>query len=578
MRGRWPGLAFRIRCATVLGAITALSLLAAGCETADKPASAQPAQRAITHPVRFTDVTRAAGLVFTHQTGASGHKYLPETMGSGCAFLDYDGDGRIDIFLPNGKRWTSAASTLPAWPALFRNKGGGTFENVTVAAGLAKESYVLGVAVGDYDNDGRPDLFLNGLGPDTLYHNRGDGTFEDVTERAGVSDPAFGSSASFLDYDRDGKLDLFVCNYVSWTPETDIFCTLDGTHKSYCTPESYRGATNRLFRNLGDGRFQDVSKEASVYNESGKSLGVVVYDHDGDGLPDIAVANDTQPNYLYRNRGDGTFEEIGREVGVAFSESGAARGGMGIDAGDYDDTGRDSLVIGNFSNEMVALYHNEGGGLYVDDAASSGVGLPSLLTLAFGAFFFDCDLDGRLDLFVANGHVEPDINTVQRDVTYAESPHLFLNVGQGRFMEETLESGDALQRKIVARGAAYADVDGDGDVDILVSTNGGPAYLFRNDTSPESTWLRIALQGRKSPRDAYGAVLSLQSGSRTMRRVLKASSSYGSQSEKTVTFGLGPAGTPGALDVTWPSGVKQTFKTLPVNKTVTLIEGDDTIH
>src|SRR5437867_9325696 len=372
----------------------ALSGLLAACGGGDKPApSAMAEAPEEVRTVTFADVTLAAGIRFRHVTGAFGKKYLPETMGSGCAWLDYDGDGRQDIFLANSRAWPGHGAGGRALPALYRNRGDGTFEDVTSKTGLAVQSYALGVAVGDYDNDGRPDLFLNCLGPDHLYHNRGDGTFEDSTDRAGVSDPAFGSSAAFLDYDRDGKLDLFVCNYVSWSPQTDIFCTLDGTRKSYCTPESYHGATDRLFRNLGDGRFEDVTKAAGVYNENGKSLGVVVYDHDGDGLPDIAVANDTQPNYLYRNRGDGTFEEIGREVGIAFSEAGVARGAMGIDAADYDLSGRESLVIGNFSNEMVALYHNEGGNLYVDDAASAGIGPPSLLTLAFGTFFFDYDLE-----------------------------------------------------------------------------------------------------------------------------------------------------------------------------------------
>lgn len=530
------------------------------------------------HAVQFVDITAPAGIRFRHETGAFGKKYLPETMGPGCAFLDYDGDGRIDIFLANAQAWPGHRRSGPSYPALYRNLGNGAFEDITRRAKLQAESYALGVAVGDYDNDGRPDLFLNALGPDHLYHNLGDGTFEDATVRAGISDPAFGSSAAFLDYDRDGKLDLFVCNYVAWSPEIDIFCTLDGRKKSYCTPESYRGATNRLYRNRGDGTFEDVTKRAGVENENGKSLGVVIFDHDSDGLPDIAVANDTQPNYLYRNNGDGTFREIGREAGVAFSESGAARGGMGIDAADYDGAGRDSILIGNFSNEMVALYHNEGSGLYVDDAASAGVGLPSLLTLAFGAFFFDYDLDGSVDIFVANGHVEPDIGEVQKDVTYAERPHLFRNLGSGRFEEATRDAGTDLQRPIVARGAAYADIDGDGDLDILVTTNGGPAILLRNDGGSANRWLRVALVGTKSPRDAYGAVLVLETGNRSLRRTVRSASSYCSQSEKTVTFGLGREERAERLEVIWPSGLHQTFPGLPVGRSVTLVEGESRAH
>ena len=548
-------------------------LLLGGCgsKTEEKPAPAEaPAARSA---VSFHDVTQQAGLRFHHETGAFGKKYLPETMGSGCAFLDYDGDGRQDIFLVNSCPWPARKKKAePALPALYRNRGDGTFEDVTAAAGLAVETYGMGVAVGDYDNDGRPDLFVNALGPDHLWRNRGDGTFEDATAKAGVSDPAFGSSATFLDYDRDGRLDLFACNYVQWSETGDLFCTLDGTNKSYCTPESYKGATNRLFRNRGDGTFEDVTKSAGLLNESGKSLGIVVYDHDGDGWPDVAVANDTQPNYLYRNNGDGTFREIGRAVGIAFSESGVARGAMGIDAGDYDQCGRDSLVIGNFSNEMVAIYHNEGSDLYVDDAAAAGIGPPTLLTLAFGTFFFDYDLDGLLDIFVANGHVEPDINAVQKDVTWAERPHLFRGAGGGRFEEASPKAGEPFLKEIVARGAASGDFDGDGDPDILVTTNGGPALLYRNDGGHEGGWVRVTLEGTKSARDAYGAIVTLTAAGRARTRTLRAATSYCSQSEKALVFGLGGAA-PEKIDVVWPSGTKQTIPITERNKTVHIVEG-----
>jgi hypothetical protein len=537
--------------------------LGTGCGGKEAPPAAAPtaAPAPAGKDVVFTDVTRAAGIEFVHTSGAFGKKYLPETMGSGLAFLDYDGDGRQDLFFVNSADWPEKHRRT-ATQSLYRNRGDGTFEDVTRKAGLAVEMYGIGVATADYDNDGDADLFINALGPDRLFRNRGDGTFEDVTQKAGVSDPAFGSSAAWVDYDRDGWLDLFVCNYVQWSPKEDIFCTLDGVSKSYCTPESYRGATNRLFRNRGDGTFEDVTRRAGVFDPTGKSLGVVAFDYDGDGLQDLAVANDTQPNFLYHNKGDGTFVETGRTAGIAFSEEGKARGAMGIDAADYDASGRESLVIGNFSNEMLALYHNEGKGLFIDDAAMAGIGQPSLLTLAFGCFFFDFDLDGLLDIFVANGHVENDINRVQPSVTHAEPPHLFRGVGGGRFEQADGRAGPDFTHPIVGRGAAYADYDGDGDLDIAVSTNNGPALLLRNDGGNAGPWLRLRLVGRKSSRDALGAVVRLRAGGIGGQRTLRSGASYASQNEMVLTFGLGAArgGTAPSADVqvTWPDGTVQT--------------------
>ncbi len=578
-----------------------------GCRRQEPAPSPAAAVEAPPPRVTFAEVTQQAGIAFVHNSGAFGKKYLPETMGSGLVFFDADGDGDQDLFLVNGADWPERHRRVTT-PALYRNRGDGTFEDVTAKAGLLVEMYGLGAAAADYDNDGDEDLFVNCLGPDHLYRNRGAGTFEDVTAATGTSDPAFGSSATWIDYDRDGRLDLFVCNYVQWTPATDIYCTLDGVSKSYCTPESYRGASNRLYRNRGDGTFEDVTKKAGVYDPTGKSLGVVSFDADGDGWPDLAVANDTQPNFLYRNRGDGTFEEVGRTAGVAFSEEGKARGAMGIDAADYDGSGRDSLLIGNFSNEMLALYHNEGRMLFIDDAPSAGIGEPSLLTLAFGCFFFDYDLDGRPDIFVANGHVENDISRVQPAVTYAQPPHLFRGIGRGRFEEVTERAGDSLGHPVVARGAAYADIDGDGDLDIAMNLNNGPAVLLRNDAAGASAWLRLRLRGTRSNRDAVGATVLLRGvgagasggaaggtgaaaaaaggpgasagGWPQQRRSVRAASSYASQSELVVTFGLGRRASGPApraeVVVTWPDGATESFGGLEADQLHLLEEGSST--
>lgn len=521
--------------------------------------------------VQFTDVTAEAGIKFVHNSGRAGKKWLPETMGSGCAFFDADGDGWLDIILINGRDWTPRGRK--SLLALYRNNRNGTFTDVTAVSGLAIEVYGMGVAAGDYDNDGRNDLYITALEGDRLFRNLGGFKFQDATAQSGIRNADFGTSAAWLDYDRDGKLDLFVANYVKWTSKGDLWCSLDGATKSYCTPESYKGTSSKLYRNLGGGRFEDASARAGVVNPTSKSLGVAVLDYNGDGWPDLFVANDTQPNKLYRNNRDGTFAEEGMAAGVAFGEDGAARGAMGVDAADYDRSGRPHLLVGNFSNQMLGLYHNEGNGLFVDEAPRSAVGKASLLSLAFGVFFFDYDLDGLADLFAANGHIEEEIGRVQPKIQFRQPPLLFHNLGKGRFEEVGSGAGQSFKRPIVARGAAYGDYDRDGDLDLLISTNHGPAYLFRNDGGNRNNWLCVKAVGAKANRSGIGAVLRVESASGGQWQAVHSGSSYCSQSDLALTFGLGRDPIVTTLEVTWPGGAKERFTKIKPNQFLTVVEG-----
>jgi hypothetical protein len=522
--------------------------------------------------ITFRDITAQAGIHFTHNNGAFGKKYLPETMGPGCAFIDYDNDGWPDILLINGENWPGHAgveSTLK----LYHNNHDGTFTDVTAKSGLASSMVGLGVAVGDYDNDGYDDVFITALGQSHLFHNNGNGTFSDVTKSSGLWGPnEFSTSAAWVDYDRDGKLDLVVANYVQWSIQGDLFCTLDGKNKSYCTPESYKGSSARLWHNLGSGKFEDATQKAKFFDNTSKSLGIAVLDYNGDGWLDIFLANDTQPNKLYLNKQDGTFEERAVPAGIAFSEDGIARAGMGVDAGDYDRSGRPSLIISNFANQMVSLYHNEGNGLFVDEAPSSEVGRATLVTLGFGCFFFDYDNDGWPDIFIADGHIEDQIEKVQKRVSYLEPPHVFRNLGGGKFVETTQSLGAGFASPKVARGAAYADVDNDGALDVLMTTNGGRAYLFHNEGVSNHS-VRAKLAGTKSNRDGIGAVITVASGGGRESKMVRSGSSYLSQSELVATFGLGQQAKAESIEIKWPSGQMDKLSNVSAGQTITVEEG-----
>jgi enediyne biosynthesis protein E4 len=526
-------------------------------------------------PIEFVDVTAQAGIHFKHNSGAFGKKYLPETMGSGVCFIDYDNDGWQDIFLVNSMDWPEHKTSKP-FPALYHNNHDGTFTDVTQQAGLAIETYGMGCAVGDYDNDGYDDLYLTTVGSNHLFHNLGNGKFADVTARAGVASPGFSASAVWFDYDNDGKLDLFVTHYIDWSIEKDQYCTLDNKNKSYCTPQTYKGESSRLYHNKGNGVFEDVTKQAGLFDPTSKALGVALLDYDNDGWMDLFVSNDTEPNKLYHNNHDGTFTDVGVTVGVAFSDSGRVRAGMGTDATDLDGSGFPSLVIGNFTNESMSLYRNDGSGLFTDESLRSGIGQMTTQSLTFGCFFMDYDLDGFLDIVAANGHVSDDIAVVQPTLRYAQPAGIYRNIGNRKFEDVSAKLGRALQKPVVGRGMAYADYDNDGDLDLVITANNGPARLMRNDNANQNDLLRVKLIGTKSNRDGVGAKVTLTTnGGAVMTRMVKGGSSYLSQSELPLTFGLGKPGSARSarLQIVWPTGQKDLIADVKPNQFITIREG-----
>jgi len=521
----------------------------------------------------FTDVTARAGIRFRHETGAFGQKYMPETMGSGCAFLDYDNDGWEDVLLINSDYWPGhKASGAAPTMKLYHNDHNGHFTDVTARMGLAIPMYGMGVAVGDYDNDGWDDLFVTALGGSHLFHNEHGHGFVDVTGSSGIHDAGWPTSAAWIDYDRDGRLDLFVCHYVKWTMATDIMVTADGIHKTYATPEPYAGESCRLYHNEGGGRFKDVTGPAGIASSHSKALSVVPLDFNGDGWTDIFVTNDTQPNFLFQNLGNGQFKQVALGAAVAVSEQGTARAGMGCDAADYDGSGRLSLVVSNFSGEQLALYHNDGGGLFTDRAAESGIGPASSRFLGFGMFFLDYDGDGRPDIFVNDGHVMTDISIKMTDVSYAERPLLFHNEGGGRFSDASAAAGANLDSARVGRGAARGDFDNDGAPDILLTTNQNRAYLFRNSFPAPRSWIGIRLVGRESNRDGYGAMVMVTTPLGEQLKQCTAAGSYLSSMDRRLLFGLGRAKSVSSVTIHWPSGRLQVVRPPAIDRYITIIE------
>ncbi|HEY6911946.1 MAG TPA: CRTAC1 family protein [Myxococcales bacterium] len=537
------------------------------------PAAATAPAPAAGTAVQFTDITRQSGIRFRHYNGAFGKKYIPEAMGSGVCAIDFDGDGLQDLVLVNGAAWPGRTGGPATSVALYRNTGG-AFVDVTAASGIKGRFQGMGCAVGDYDDDGRPDIYVTALGRNYLFHNLGNGRFEEVAERAGLADVGWSTSAAWLDYDRDGHLDLFVGHYVKWTPATDIRCTLDGASKSYCTPESYQGESGRLFRNRGDGTFEDVSAKAGIAGERGKTMGVGVFP-DEEGWPDLVVTNDTQPNQLFVNRHDGTFVESGLAAGIAFDESGRARGAMGVDVVDTDGHGKMAIAIGNFSNEMISFYVQERKGFFFDSTGPAGIGPPSLLAVKFGLFFFDANLDGKPDLFVVNGHIEDDIQKIMPEVSHEQLPLLYLGREQGRFEEVSAEVAP-LRTPFVGRGAAFLDLDGDGDLDLVATANGGPARVLRNDTVQANHKVRLTLLRGERAGDGIGAVVSLGNASGRQVRWVRSGSSYLSQSELPLTFGLGANAARVTADIEWPDRKHERLE-LDVDRAYTIRESKGVI-
>jgi len=558
----------------------------------DAPVSPDRPQAEI--PVaKFTDITKEAGIAFVHNDGAYGEKLLPETMGGGVAFLDFDKDGHQDLLFVNSTYWPWQVpeGKPPTTMALYRNDGRGRFTDATKGSGLDVSFYGMGAAIGDYDNDGLDDVFITAVGGNHLFHNEGQGRFREVTTEAGVSGSTndWSSCAAFVDYDNDGKPDLFVGNYVKWSREIDaeVGFKIDGRTRAYGQPMNFAGAFSRLYHNDGNGRFNEVSEQSGLQVKNpatgvpaAKTLGVAPVDIDRDGRIDLVVANDTVPNFVFLNQsraGGQLFKEIGAQSGVAFDSYGNTRGAMGIDTACYRNDGKLGIGIGNFANEMTALYVQQNSPTnFSDEAITEGIGPASRLLLKFGLFFFDYDLDGRLDLLTANGHLEEEISKIQKSQNYRQPAQLFWNAGDksgGSFVAVSPEkAGSDLFKPIVGRGASFADIDSDGDLDVVLTQTGGSPLLLRNDQNLRHHWLRLKLVGTKSNRSAIGAMIKVRVGGQTLERQVMPTRSYFSQSELPVTIGLGNAAKPDEVEIKWPSGTIQKVTDINVDQLTTVTE------
>jgi len=516
-----------------------------------------------------------SGITWKHSSGKSPEHYLPETTGAGCAFFDYDNDGWMDVYLVNSGKCDFFDPNPPLRNALYHNNRDGTFTDVTLRAGVPGGGYGQGVAVGDYDGDGFPDLYVTQYGRNILYHNNRDGTFTDVTEKAGVAAPGWSSSAVWFDYDNDGKLDLFVCRFVEFSKEKNKDCRVgDDAKRGYCIPHVYRPTASWLFHNQGDGTFTDVSKSSGIGGHLGKAWGVVAADINNDGLVDLFVANDTVANFLFANRGNGKFDEIGEVSGVADSAEGRPRSGMGVDAADFDQDGWIDLFVANIDHEMYSLYRNNHDETFDDQAGRTGIAKATRLMSGWGLKFFDFDNDGKLDLFLANGNPDDLIERLQPQVTYEEPPLLFRNTGKG-FENVSQQAGPVFGQRLSARGLAVGDFNNDGSIDALISVNDGAPILLRNNSEPRNHWLGVRLIGTKSNPDAVGASVACQAQDLKLTRVRVGGGSYLSDHDPRMVLGIGGRTKIDWLEVKWPqpSGKTERLMDLPLDRYITIVEG-----